>query len=127
MRVTPDHIRKAAHLSTTITLAIAVIGSLAPHMGPPEDHQMDKLVHMAGYAALTLQIGLIIRGPHPVLLAGFIALALGGGLELAQCRVPGRSGSWGDFAGNGLGVLVGMAVARHALALIAKRLSPSNR
>ncbi|CAA7627705.1 membrane hypothetical protein [Candidatus Terasakiella magnetica] len=124
--ITRIGIRRAARLSCCVTLGVAVIGSLAPHMGPPESHYLDKVVHVAGYGALTLQIGLSLHRRNPVLVAGLIALLLGGGLELAQCWVPGRSGSWDDFAANALGVLAGMAATRHALTLITKRLLPSN-
>jgi VanZ family protein len=123
----PPRIRTAARLSCIVTLAAALAGSLFPHMGPSDANSLDKLAHVAGYAALTLQIGLGIRRERPVLSAGLVALIVGGGLELAQSWVPGRSGSWGDFAANTLGVLVGMVVCHHALTIFKKRLLPSIR
>lgn len=123
----PARIRKAARYSSAVTMVAAVIGSLVPHMGPPEGHHADKIIHVAGYAALTLQLVLAVNRPHSALFAGVSALIVGGGLELAQCWVPGRSGSWDDFAADLIGVAAGMAVARHALGTLTKPPLPSSR
>jgi len=95
----------------TATVIAAVAGSLVPHVGPPVTLHIDKIVHSTGYAVLTMLM--VWGGPRRLGLLGaaLTALVLGGSLEIAQTQVPGRDGSFGDFAANAAGVGIAMVVS----------------
>ncbi|WP_242465219.1 VanZ family protein [Rhodospirillum rubrum] len=92
------------------------LGSLAPNMGPPPTFGFDKIIHASAYGGLALLLACRL----PPWLALCVAVGLGGGLEIAQGSIPGRLGSWGDFAANGTGALVGVLV-RVALRKLMRR------
>ena len=56
-----------------------------------------------------------IYKPSRYLLIAIGLILLGGVLELLQSRTGYRMGDWKDFLANGLGVLLGITVARFAL------------
>jgi VanZ family protein len=108
--------RRRIRLAAAATIAAAVVGSLAPHLGPPEAYHIDKIVHLGGYAVLTFLLTLAMPPrwglPAAALVAALSAILLGGILEIAQTVVPGRDGSWGDFAVDAVGSVVGLIFMR---------------
>ncbi|AEO49645.1 hypothetical protein F11_15915 [Rhodospirillum rubrum F11] len=93
-------------LCIVLAVLTITIGSLAPNMGPPPTFGFDKIIHASAYGGLALLLACRL----PPWLAVCMAAGLGGGLEIAQGSIPGRLGSWGDFAANGTGALVGVFV-----------------
>lgn len=92
--------------------AVAVV-SLVPV--PPEAVDAaggDKLVHLAGYAALALWFGQLepAAGARRWRVAAWLAL-LGGALELAQALAPWRSTEFLDLAADAAGAVIGLALS----------------
>ena len=91
---------------------VLVYGSLEPALAPPGAFQLDKLAHLVAYGGLAT-LGCLpcdrARQRRPVIIG---LIALGGLIEIAQCFVPGRVGSFADFIANGCGVLLGVALSR---------------
>lgn len=87
--------------------ACLITGSLAPGLAPSAEHGFDLNVHAAVYAlALIVTVSLVERP----FVSATVILALSGAIEIMQTFVPGRSGSWGDLAANGVGIAVALAV-----------------
>jgi VanZ family protein len=71
----------------------------------------DKVTHFAGYCALAIWFGGIVRRSRYFVVAAFL-LALGGGLEIAQGLMnEGRTADWFDMLANTLGVCTGLGVS----------------
>lgn len=99
--------------------AVVVAASLVPGAGPGPGTLPpggDKLLHAAGYAAvayLLARAGAAARPTAPTgvaLAATVAATALGGGVELLQSAVPGRTPSALDAAANLAGAVGGALV-----------------
>jgi len=75
---------------------------------------VQKVLHVAAYAGLTVLIIAAMRSGHIGLggltLVFLAAVAYGALLELAQAAIPGRFATLRDVLLNGVGVLVGMLV-----------------
>lgn len=85
--------------------------ALTPHPPRSLDTGWDKLNHTLAFAALAFCACGAARRSRWQLMAWLIALlAYGGGIELAQTLMPGRSGEWADWLGDGVGLLCGAAV-----------------
>ena len=94
-------------------VALIVVASLLPDVPGPALPGFDKLGHFLMYAAAAVWLTGIYRPRRWLFL--LIALAVvGGGLELLQGAVSGRSASWGDalanFAGASGGLLAGWSL-----------------
>ena len=88
--------------------------SLIPAPPPLDVRFGDKFAHVAIYAVLAIWFaGIYTRSCYPTIAAGLILL--GGGLELLQSTTGYRMGDWNDFVANGLGVVMGLMVARLGL------------
>lgn len=102
-------------------LLIAVISlSLHPALGPPSEHGIDKVLHLAVYFLLA---ALPFAGFDRMGLAlglSVLMLPLGLGLEMAQDAIPGRFADPFDMAANGVGVLLGFGAARPVRRLAAR-------
>ncbi len=107
-----------------VTLAgMAAVGvlSLIPIGDPPfEASGADKLVHFTLYAGLGFSMakawyGVLERPGRAALLGFALATLFGGAMEWLQAHV-GRGSSWGDFAANASGAVMGVGVwrSRHA-------------
>jgi VanZ family protein len=71
----------------------------------------DKLLHLLGYAAMTAGVAGFCHERRGVLgWAGF-AVLLGGLVEVAQHFLPPRTMELGDFLANGIGAVIGAALA----------------
>jgi VanZ family protein len=108
-------------------LLLAAVSLLPPgSRGPGQWQQLveppvQKLLHVAAYAGLTVLIIAATRSGH-ISLGGLIliplaAVAYGALLELAQAAVPGRFTTLRDVLLNGAGVLVGVFVVAGLRAL----------
>jgi VanZ family protein len=96
---------------TVATLAPAGTGGGAPEVaiGPVG---LDKLLHAGGFFVLTLLAGRASEGGRIGFALAVGLVALGGGLELAQSFIPGRTTDVFDFLANTVGVVAGMFVHR---------------
>ncbi len=71
----------------------------------------DKWVHVLAFATLAGWTAQIYR-PSPALAwRGLGLLAFAAATELMQAIIPWRSGDWGDFIADALGVALGLALA----------------
>lgn len=93
-----------------LALTIAALSLLPRDQAIPVGN-FDKIAHFAAYAALAAAGTLGARSSAEMLGLALFAMALGGGLELLQAYVPGRSPGLVDFLADGLGVLAGGAAA----------------
>ena len=93
-------------------LVVVVLAVFAWHPAglPQAFAQQDKLVHLLGFAAfaLTLRLGLpALSRPE---YAGVLLLAASA-LELGQTFLPTRTASLGDLVADGIGAVLGFALA----------------
>lgn len=101
-------------ISSTLTivfLAIITLLSLAPiqlngSFGPVG---VDKVYHVVAYCCLAFPLPLARLRLTTWVILGVIAC--GGSIELIQYLFA-REASWGDFVANGIGAIVGAAIAR---------------
>ncbi|CAN5308435.1 MAG: VanZ family protein [Gemmatimonadetes bacterium] len=106
---------------TLAAMAAVAVLSLIPLGEPPfEASGADKLVHFSLYAGLGFSMakswhGVLGRPGGAALLGFALATLFGGAMEWLQAHV-GRGPSWGDFAADASGAVVGVAVwrSRHA-------------
>ena len=96
---------------TIVFLAIITLLSFTPiqmsgSFGPI---RVDKAYHFVAYFCLALPLP-ILR-PRLTLWIVLGIMTFGGLIELVQ-YLFGRESSWGDFIANGIGVIVGAAIAR---------------
>ncbi|MDS0296306.1 VanZ family protein [Halogeometricum luteum] len=72
---------------------------------------VDKWVHLGAYAvtAYLAAFALRARTARGLALATFVAVALGGGVELLQATLPARHAGLADAAANAVGAVIGAA------------------
>ncbi len=90
-------------LTAMIAMAIIIL-SLSPLEQLPDAPGSDKWHHFIAYGALALPLSAVRM--KRLWLALLLAITLGGVIELVQ-PYANRYGEWGDFAANGLGVMLG--------------------
>ena len=101
-------------IGSTVTIILFVVITLlsfAPiqlrgFFGPID---VDKAYHFVAYFCLALPLP-ILR-PRLTIWIVLGIMTFGGLIELVQ-YLFGRESSWGDFIANGIGVIVGAAIAR---------------
>jgi VanZ family protein len=100
-------------LAAWVLQLIAVIStSLAPgRMIPLVVGAHDKWAHFLSYLLLGFLPFAGARHRKVGILLALAAIPMGGGLELLQHFVPGRTPELADAAANSMGVLVGLVVA----------------
>ena len=101
-------------ISSTVTIILFVIITLlsfAPIRlsGSFGTVGVDKVYHFVAYFCLALPLP-ILR-PRLTIWVVLGIMTYGGLIELAQ-YLFGREPSWGDFIANGVGIIVGAAIAR---------------
>ena len=102
-------------MGSTVTIILFVIITLlsfAPiqlrgSFGPID---VDKAYHFVAYFCLALPLPML--RPRLIIWVVLAIMTYGGLIELVQ-YLFGREPSWGDFIANGIGVIVGAAIARH--------------
>jgi VanZ family protein len=97
-----------------ILLAIAMLVILVLSLMPPSSDLpttgWDKSNHMLGFALLGL---LGVRGwPVRAVPALVLLLAYGGLIEILQWLTPYRSAEWADLGADGVGLVLGLVLAR---------------
>ncbi len=102
----------AARLAFWLLLAAIVVLSLSPaaYLPPQAFSLWDKAQHALGFAALGLLGGLAY--PARIRLLSVCLLAFGGAIELAQAATGWRHGDWADLLADGIGLVVGLLLAR---------------
>ena len=73
---------------------------------------LDKVLHAGGFFVLTLLAGRAAIGRKIGFALAVGLIVLGGGLELAQSFIPGRTTDVFDFIANTVGVVAGLFVHR---------------
>ncbi|ESP88766.1 VanZ family protein [Candidatus Halobonum tyrrellensis] len=112
-------------LAVVVVAGVVVVASLVPRpaggvavtVGPVG---ADKLLHAAGYATVAFLLARAfrvrerrpVRVPFALGVAAAAAVALGGGVELLQSAVPGRTASVADAGANLVGAVGGAAAWR---------------
>ncbi len=104
-------VRRMARSAFVIGIGLVVLLSVMPQDSLAPVPTWDKLNHVAAYLALALSgmIGFRRRAASVRILLGLFALGIG--LEGVQAFLPSREASVADVVANGIGVLVGGAVA----------------
>ena len=102
---------------------LLVYASLTPTSAPTGSSTMVvlrrwlfNLLHVPAYAVLTILLAWAIGTPGrttrvTLLLAGALALAVGGGTEILQQYVDGRYATWLDAGLNAVGCAIGLWAA----------------
>ncbi len=97
------------------SVAIVIYLSLSPRLEMPYDFSnADKVAHLLAYLWLATLSFFAFPTPKSALTGALCMVLLGIGLEFLQVYVPGRSFSVADMAANGLGVMLGIWMARSA-------------
>ena len=91
-------------------IAVITVAALLPAFAPSGANHADKWSHFAAYAALGI-LGMAAFPGRPRLVAA-VLMANAVAIELAQSRVPGRSGSIGDVLADAAGIAAGMIAIR---------------
>ena len=103
-------LRVLAITGLALTLPVITYLSLEPQFAPPNEYGLDKFVHIATFAFLAaLSVVAFPRGRIAAIALAFLAL-FGAGIEIGQSFIPGRQGSFWDFAGDLLGIALGFAL-----------------
>ncbi len=103
--------KKIAIIIWLLSVVFIIAGSLLPNLPPTEKYNLDKFIHGGAYAALAFLSCFFISSRKNGLLFLVIIIAIGGGIEILQNFLPGRSGTIGDFIADSLGVLLGALIA----------------
>ena len=107
--------RPALWCALGAVMVLAVIGATllpARELPPPPFSGFDKIEHFAAYAAMSAYAGMLFARRRAQALAAAALIALGVGLEFAQAGLTdSRTGDAVDALANGLGVLLGLALA----------------
>lgn len=110
-------------LTFWVLVVIAIIvTSLLPNTYPPTEHNMDKVLHFGAYGFMAFLPALVIGSRRNLVWVAVFLLGVGAATEIGQYFVPERSCSWGDFAANTLGVVVGSFAGSFIRQFIGKRL-----
>lgn len=112
---------QAAWRACAIALAVVIAGlALTPTPPPVPGLPWDKAQHALAFAALAAAGRLSARnGPRPAAWWFLGCVAYGAAIELAQLRVPGRSGEVADVLADAVGAVLGLGAAT-----LARRLWP---
>ena len=93
-----------------VLLAVVLVLSLLPPSTPMPTTGWDKSNHLLGFALLGW-VGTMAHPTHAVrVIAGL--LAYGALVEVLQSLTPYRLAEWGDLLADGLGAVLGAAIAR---------------
>ncbi len=95
-------------------MLICVVSKLAltPSNYPHVSLGWDKLNHFAAFAALAMAAWLGFRSARQHQWISLLCLlSYGGGIEVAQLYVPGRSSEWLDLLADAIGISLGRWIA----------------
>lgn len=107
----PEWRRAWRGLLVVLLIAISYL-ALVPDPPRGVNTGWDKTNHLLAFTALAYT-AVWALWPHPRRwpLLVLALLAYGGAIELAQSRLPPRSGEWSDLLADGLGIALGLAAA----------------
>lgn len=111
-------------LSFGLAATIAVLTLIPQVEMPAGPHGLDKLYHMAAFAALVFPTALLRPGRWRS--AGFIAILYGGIIEIIQPAF-GRSSDMSDLLADALGVAGGILLGLAARRILNRRRSAFER
>ncbi len=107
--------RTLALLGLLLVLAALLYGGMVGAVMPRPFYGMDKIYHLLGFAALAVSVRLVFPRGGIAWQSGAM-LGLGGGIELVQMLEPWATASVWDFLFDGIGVALGILLARLPLA-----------
>lgn len=116
-----------------LALLLIVVSHLALTPSPQDNPDLgwDKLNHISAFVALAFAAWLGFAVSQRSQLWWMLALlAYGGGIEILQRYVPGRSCEWGDLLADVVGITAGAclgALLRHASGAVMKKYTSSPR
>ncbi|MGM0399312.1 MAG: VanZ family protein [Halobacteriota archaeon] len=87
-------------------------GASSPVFGPFGIVGLDKWAHAGGFFVLTVLVVRAVNARGTVVAVAVGLVALGGGIEVAQTAIPGRTFEVADFVADFVGVVAGLAVHR---------------
>lgn len=91
-----------------ICTIMVLLGSVLPAFAPPDQYNIDKIIHGSAYAFLMFLACFYTENKKARLAFFMFLILLGGGIEIAQTYIPPRSGTIGDFAADFIGTIVGV-------------------
>jgi VanZ family protein len=112
----------ATGLWVTLTCAVTVL-SLMPHVGPPGEFHIDKVVHLIAYGALAGLPFTAFQTPRIAFGAALAMAPLGLSIEFAQDFVPSRQADTLDMLANLAGVAIGIGLGP-IIRMLANRILP---
>ncbi|MFO1330150.1 MAG: VanZ family protein [Rubrivivax sp.] len=111
LRSTRAQLRVASRALLLPTLAAVTWLALVPAPPPQADTGWDKANHAMAFAVLAL-LAEGGWGPGRARAIAAALLAYGALIELLQTQLPPRSGEWGDWLADAVGVALGLLAAR---------------
>lgn len=105
------------------SLALVIVLTLTPGLGPPGRFGLDKIAHFAAYGWLSFLTALTLRrGVVAWALAVLLCAAVG--TEFLQTLVTSRSAMLSDAISNLLGIACGTTIGHLLLRLAGEKASP---
>jgi len=93
-----------AFIAWLIVDLLAVASALVPGMAPPEEYNIDKLVHFFICAIGAYLPQHFLRNPYAYTCLVLLMILASGSVEYLQTFIPGRTASWGDLTANAAGL-----------------------
>ena len=114
-----------------VAVSVVLLASLSPALAPPSVWDLDKVMHFSAFGALAAIVPFAAERTSRRLLLLVVLLGVGGGIEILQEFVPGRSASLLDFAADTAGLVVGATAGlwfhRHLPAFLRSHFMPSGQ
>ena len=104
-----------------LTWMVVLVVSLRPLQQMPLGLP-DKLIHFAGYAAMTAAVATFCHEALGLLRWSAFTIVMGGLVEVAQHFAPMRSMSFDDFLADAAGAVCGLTLALLWLAVVVRPL-----
>lgn len=102
---------KAALIIWILLILVITAGSLLPQVSTPEKYHLDKFIHGCAYAMLAFLAFFFTKNQKVFIFIIVLLIFIGGGIEILQTFIPGRSGTIGDFAADFIGSICGALLA----------------
>jgi VanZ family protein len=95
-----------------VALIIIIILSLSPKISPPEKYNIDKFLHCSAYLFLCFLSTISFRTDRTIFFNVVLLIFVAALTEIGQHFVPHRTASFGDFAANTIGIMLGYLIGK---------------